>query len=248
MVHIDNRIVLKMRIANGHGYLRSAKPVKRGIVLQSFLKRIWHVFHLLCRSGCTLLNPFLVRALNQSMHIDTGQMNAVGIKAAGGHDLFDFGHTNLAAHGGGWVEVAGGLAEDKVARCIRFPRFDDAQIGKDALFEDIGLGRAIGAGREILVLFAIGNDGAYACLGIKTGDAAAARPHPFGQGALGVELKLQLAGQILAHELGILAHIGGDHFAHLPGLQKNPNAKIIHARIVGRKGQILGARVLDRIQ
>jgi hypothetical protein len=63
---------------------------------------------------------------------------------------------------------------------------------------------------------------------------------------LRVELDLQFTGQILAHELVVLAHIGRHHLLHLPGLQQQPQAEIIDARIVRGNRQVLYACVPDR--
>ncbi len=80
-----------------------------------------------------------------------GRWMLVGIKGAYRHDLLDLRHTDLATHGGGRVEVAGGLAEDQVAGLIGFPGFDDGKIGEDAFFQDIRL--AV----EVLVFLALGH-------------------------------------------------------------------------------------------
>ena len=39
-------------------------------------------------------------ALDQAVHIDAGQVDVIGVKAAGRHDLFYFHHADFAAHGG----------------------------------------------------------------------------------------------------------------------------------------------------
>ncbi len=97
-----------------------------------------------------------------------------------------------------------------------------------------------------MVRFPLGDHGADTGRGIEPRDARAAGAHPFGQGALGVELQLQLAAQVLAHEFGILADIGRDHLAHLPGFQKHPQTKAVDACVVRRDGQALDAAVADR--
>ena len=66
-------------------------------------------------------------------------MDAVGVKAANRHHFLHLNHADLAAGGGGQIEVAGRLAEDKVTAFIGFPRFDDRQVSKNAAFEDIFL-------------------------------------------------------------------------------------------------------------
>ena len=96
------------------------------------------------------------------------------------------------------------------------------------------------------MLLALGDHGADAGLGVKARNARAASAHPLGQRALRVELKLQLAGQILPHEFGVLADIGRDHLLHLPRLKQLPDAEPVDAGIVGGESQVLGAGVADR--
>ena len=178
-------------------------------------------------------------ALHDAVHIDAGQVDVIGIDRTGRHDFLDLYHTDLAAHGGGRVKVAGCLAEHKVAGRIRLPGLHDRKVGKNTFFKDIGLAA------KILVLLALGDDRANAGLGIKAGNACTARTHPLGQRALGIELELQFAREILAHELGVLAHIGRDHLLDLTGLQKNADTEIIDARVVRGEGQILRARIAN---
>ena len=163
---------------------------------------------------CALFDPLFVFALDQAMHIDAGQVDGVGVKRACRHDLFDFHDADLPAHGRRRVEVARGLAEHGIAGRVRLPRFDDGEIGKDAPLKDVILPV------EILHLFALGDHGADARLGVETGNASTACAHALGQRALGVELQLQLTAEVLAHEFRVLAHIGREHFLDLPCRQK----------------------------
>jgi hypothetical protein len=96
------------------------------------------------------------------------------------------------------------------------------------------------------MLFPLGDHRADAGRGVEARNARAPGPHPFSQSALRVELQLQLAGKILAHELGILAHVGRDHLLHLPGFQKLAKPEAIDARVVRGDGQTLDARIPDR--
>ena len=169
------------------------------------------------------------------MHINAGQVDGVGVKRACGHDLFHLHDAYLATHCGGRVEVAGGLAEHGVAGRVGLPRLDDGEIGKDTPLKDVILPV------EVLHFLALGDHGADTGLGVKTGNARAARAHPLGQRALGVKLQLQLAREILAHEFCVLAHVGGEHFLDLPRGQKLAQTEIIDARVVRCDGQILGA-------
>jgi hypothetical protein len=96
------------------------------------------------------------------------------------------------------------------------------------------------------MLLAFGDDGADAGLRVEAGDAGAARAHPLGKGALRVELELELAREVLAHELGVLADVGGDHLPDLPGLQQDAEAEVVDAGVVRGDGEVLHPCVADR--
>src|SRR5690606_37001385 len=87
-------------------------------------------------SGGRELDLLLVgRADDHALDVDAGQMDAVGVEAAGRHHFLDLDHADLAASRGGQVEVARGLAEYEVAGLVRLPCLDDAQVGKQPAFE-----------------------------------------------------------------------------------------------------------------
>jgi hypothetical protein len=144
---------------------------------------------------------------------------------------------DLAGGGHHRVEVAGGLAEHQVAALVGLPRLDDGQVGDEAGLHDVV------AAVKIADFLALGDQGADAGGGEEGGDARAARADALGQRALRVELQLQLAGQILALELLVLADVGRDHFGDLAGLQQLAEAEAVHARVVGDDGQVLDPAV-----
>ncbi|QFT75834.1 hypothetical protein FIU92_22500 (plasmid) [Ruegeria sp. THAF33] len=162
-------------------------------------------------------------------------MDMVGVDRTARHDFLDLGYADLAAHGGGRIEVARGLPENQVACVIGFPRLDDRQVGKNALFEDVLF--AV----ELFDFLAFGDLGANTCLGVESGDACPASAHALGQRALRVKFQLQFSAQILAHELGILADVGRHHLLDLAGGQELAEAEVIDARIVRSDGQVLHA-------
>ena len=116
---------------------------------------------------------------------------------------------------------------------------DDGQIGDQAGLHHVLL--AV----ELADFLALGDQGADAGLGEEGGDAGAAGAEALGQGALGIELDLQFAGQELLGEGLVLADIGRDHLPDLPGLQQHAQADIVDAGIVGDHGQTLHAAVPD---
>jgi hypothetical protein len=160
-----------------------------------------------------------------------------GFERAGGDDLLDLDQCHLAGGGHHRVEVAGRLAEHQVAALIGLPRLDDGQVGDEAGLHDVV------AAVEVADFLALGDQGADAGGGEEGRDARAARADALGQGALRVELQLQLAGQILALELLVLADVGRDHFRDLAGLQQLAEAEAVDAGVVGDDGQALDAAV-----
>ena len=168
-------------------------------------------------------------ALDDPVHVDAGQVDVVGIEAARLHDLLHLHDADLAAHRGGRVEVARCLAEDQVAGRVRLPRLHDGQVRHDPALEDVGLPV------ELLVLLALGHDRADARLRVEARDARAAGAHPLGQRALRVELELEFARQVLPHELGVLAHVGGHHLPDLPGLEQHARARSRRRRRCSRR-------------
>ena len=187
-----------------------------------------------------MFDPLFMRTRHDAADIDPRQVDGVGVQRSQGHDLFDLGDADFPASRCGHVEIPCGLAEDKVPRRVGLPGLDDGEVGHDPALKDVG------PSVEIVMLLALGDHGADAGCRVEPGDPRAARPHPLGQGALRVELQLQLSRQVLAHEFRVLADIGRDHLLHLPRLQQHPQTEPVHARVVRRDGQALDATVADR--
>src|SRR5690606_25965474 len=143
--------------------------------------------------------------------------------------------------GGGEIEVARGLAEHEVAGFVGLPRLDDAEVGENAALEDVRF-----AG-ELLVLLAFGDLGADAGLGVEAGDAGAAGAHALGERALRAELVLELAGEVLALELLVLADVGPDHLPDLARAQQLADALVVDPGVVAREREILDPARLDRV-
>src|SRR3546814_8190265 len=77
------------------------------------------------------------RAENQALHIDSGEVDRVGVEAADGDDFLDLGDADLCRGRHRLVEVARGLAEDEVAALVGLPPLDEREVGEDAAFEEI---------------------------------------------------------------------------------------------------------------
>src|SRR5690606_26296399 len=99
---------------------------------------------------------------------------------------------------------------------------------------------------ELACLLALGHHRAVAGAGEEGRDPGAAGAQALGQGALGIELELEFAAQVLALELLVLADVGRDHLADLPSLEQLAEAEAVHARVVGDDGEVLHARIAQR--
>jgi hypothetical protein len=110
---------------------------------------------------------------------------------------------------------------------------DECDVGADGALPDVRFTV------EHLVRLAFGHQGAHSGFGVERGDAGAAGTQPLGQGALRGKLHLQDAGEVLLREQFVLADVGGDDLADLPGLDQDAQALAVHSHIVGHHGQIL---------
>ena len=68
-------------------------------------------------------------------------------------------------------------------------------------------------------------------------------PAPLGEGALGVELDLELTGEVLAGELAVLTDVAGAHLADLVVLEEDAEALAVDAHVVADDGEVLPADV-----
>src|SRR6185437_927538 len=153
-----------------------------------------------------LLDPLLeIRAVHDTLDEDAGRVDAVGIDRAGLDEVLDLRDGDARRRRHHRVEVARRLAVDEVAFGIALPGMDDGEIGDDAALHDVAL--AV----EFALFLAFGDKRADARLGEEGGDAGAAGANALGEGALGIELELELAGEIELGEALVLADIGRDH-------------------------------------
>ena len=165
------------------------------------------------------------------MHIGAGRVDGIGIEFAGLDDDLGLGDGDATAGGRYGIEVACGTAIDEVAVDVGLPCFHQRKVGPKAALEDVLFATE---GRSLL---AFSDEGADAGAGVEAGDACASRAHAFSEGSLRGELHWQLAVQKLALELGVLAHVAGDHLAYLARLQQQAKSPAIDAGVIARNGQ-----------
>ena len=67
-------------------------------------------------------------------------------------------------------------------------------------------------------------------------------PAALGQRALRNEVDLELSGQQLPLEFGILAHVARNHLSDLALLEHEPDPEVVDAGVVRNAGQVLHAR------
>ena len=175
------------------------------------------------------------------MHVDAGQVDRVGIDRAGLDDLLDLDDRDLAGHRHRRIEVARGAAKDEVAGLVGALRLDQRDLGQQGALHDVGV--AV----ELARLLALGDQRADAGAGEERGDAGAAGTELLGQRALRRELELELAGQVLALELLVLADVARDHLLDLARLEQLAEAEAVDAGVVRDDGQVLDARIAQRL-
>src|ERR1700730_3904549 len=189
-----------------------------------------------------LLDALLeIRAVHDALDEDAGRVDLVGVDLAGLDEILDLGDGDARRGRQARVEVARRLAVDEVALGIALPGMHDGEIGEDAALHDVAL--AV----ERALLLALGDVGADAGLGEEGGNAGAAGADALGEGALRVELDLELAAEIELGEALVLADIGRDHLLDLSALEQQAESGAVDPGIVRDDGQPLDAGLLDRI-
>ena len=169
------------------------------------------------------------------MHVDAGQVHVVGLQLAEFDDLLDLDDAELAGHRHRRVEVARRQVEAQVAAGVGDLRLDQRHVGHQRALHHVGV--AI----ELAQLLALGDDGADTGLGEEGRDAGAAGAQLLGQRALRREFQFQLAGQVLALELLVLADVAADHLLDLARIEQLAEAETVDAGIVGDHRQVLRA-------
>src|SRR3546814_16107088 len=74
---------------------------------------------ILPRACCPELDLLFVRrTADDTLHVNAGNVAAVGVEAARGDDFLHFHHRDLACRGGGRIEIARRIADEEIARQI----------------------------------------------------------------------------------------------------------------------------------
>src|SRR3546814_9576648 len=138
------------------------------------------------------------------LDIDARKMNRIGIEASGRDDLFHLDDAYPARGRHRLIEVARGLAEQKIACLVRLPRLDQRDVAAKRLFHDIGDAAKF---PQFLAFGRLGADAAPGKEGRNTRPACSAT---LCKRTLRAEFEFEFAGEILALELLVLADVGGE--------------------------------------
>src|SRR5512133_577175 len=187
------------------------------------------------------LDPALVAlALQQPLHVDARRVHLVRVEVPRLHQVLHLGDGDLRGGGHHGLEVPGGLPVDEVAPGVALPGADQREVGVERELEQV---LAAGEGARLLPLRHLRADAGG---GVEAADAGAAGADPLRQRPLRHELHLQLAGEVLALELLVLAHVRRDDLPDLPRLQQHAEAELGGAAVVGDERQVLHALPVQR--
>ncbi len=168
-------------------------------------------------------------------------MDVVRIELPGLDELLDLRDGHLAAGRDHRVEVARRLPVDQVPRRVALPRLDDRYVGANSFLEHV----LPAVERPRLLVLGERRTGGRAR--VEAGDSRSAGAQLLGERALRRELQFQLAREHLPLELPVLAHVGGDHLAHLAAREQQAHAEIVDARVVADDREPPDAAVDERL-
>jgi hypothetical protein len=147
------------------------------------------------------------RIEHEAVHVDARQVDGVGVEAAGLDDLLDLDHADPAGHD------AAGLKLRAVRRKIRLPLLSAFQALASATRVSARVPSRRHAPSNSRTSLPSATRVPTPVRVKKAGMPAPPARRLFGQRALGREFQLQLAGQVLALELLVLADVAADHLA-----------------------------------
>ena len=136
-------------------------------------------------------------------------MDLIRVECAHLDDFLHFHHRNFAGRNCHRVEIARRLAKNQVAVAVRLPGLGDGEIALDGLLQNVM------STVELSHFLALTYRRTVAGGRIKRRDTGTAGTHLLRQRALRGQFHLEFATHHLRFEQGILAHVGGHHFANL---------------------------------
>src|SRR5919198_5301379 len=186
----------------------------------------------------TLLDVLLViGALEDTLHINAGQVYLVGRNFAHVDEVLDFRNGDLRSHGHHRIEIARGLAEHQVAPVVAFPRLDEGEVGVERPLHYIP------AAVELACLFALRNGGAEPSRCVERRDAGPGSADAFGERPLRVQLQFHRARDHHLLEHLVLANIGANVLTYLSIADQQAQTEVVHTDVVGDGRQVFHAFV-----
>lgn len=188
-------------------------------------------------------------ALDNTLDVDTGQVDGSRIDLAGLDDVLslDDGHLGVTAHG--TVEVGGRVAELAVTKLVGLPGLDESVVTLDRLLHDVALAiEHLGVTRLTeLCDCAVGivsqghrtglHHGTEGGGCVERGDSRTAGTAPLSKSSLGSELQLNLTSEVHALEGLVLADVRSNHLLDLLGLEEQTETSSVHTGVVTGHGQ-----------
>ena len=182
----------------------------------------------------------VIASLENSLNKDAGRVDLIGIEFPGGNEDLDFGNGDLPRGGHHVVEIIGGVPVDQVSGRVPFPGLHEGKIGAQRGLQNV---RLAVKNPDFLVPLHLG----AISRGDKKGwNSRPPCPDPFGERALRDEFDFQFAGDQLALEFFVFAHVGSDHFLQLAFFQQPAQPEVFDSGIVGDTGEVFDAEFFER--
>src|SRR5437764_7153272 len=82
---------------------------------------------------------YRVRNVNHTLYEDAGRDDVIGVDVSALHEMLDLGHRNLSRSRHHGIEVARGLAVNKIPFGVAHPCMYDCYVGYEAALHDLAL-------------------------------------------------------------------------------------------------------------
>mmetsp|Transcript_1444 Transcript_1444/g.2719 ORF Transcript_1444/g.2719 Transcript_1444/m.2719 type:complete len:350 (+) Transcript_1444:657-1706(+) len=198
--------------------------------------------------------------LDDGVYVHTREMDILRLQLPNINNLLYFRNSELSGHSTLRVEVPCSAIEIEISVGVGFGSLDKPYIPGDSMLHNVsppvelpglsGFRGDLDTLSAILVLngeAAVHDHRSVSCWCEKCGDAGTASPQPLSKGTLRSELHLKLAGEVLAFELGVFAHVRRYHALDLLRLQKNTKAPFVHAAVIRDHGEGVDVCFVERL-
>jgi hypothetical protein len=196
--------------------------------------------------------------VHDPLHVDAGRVHAVRVDLARLDEVLDLRDRYSTGYRAVGVEVPCAAPVHEVAVPVALPGVHEREVGDDRLLQHVGAAAELagvlprrhqGDGAVGVVPpreATIGDQRADPGRGEERRDPGAAGTQPLGQRALRGQLQLELAGQVLAGELLVVAHVGADRAPDPASGQQGAQPEAVDAEVVAHRLQVGGALLEQR--